>query len=122
MFEQVGLSTVPSLLIIIFNLALLARVIWQKYKVHRSPQWKKQRKLAIQVFLMSSFYLVFSLPLTTIYLARLCCQPNWANQLLSIYFFLSYFVIFLLPFVSLAGLPELWNRVNRINPQISYNW
>lgn len=66
MFEQVDFSAVPSLFIIIFSLALLTRVVWQKYHARRSLQWKKQRKLVIQVFLMPFLYFVFSLPLTII--------------------------------------------------------
>jgi hypothetical protein len=117
--EQVGFGAIPCFLIVVFNLTLLMRVIWQKHHLHQSGQWKKQRKLAIQVFLMSSLYLVFAFPLTLIYFVRLWHLPTWGSEMLPIYFFLSYFVILLLPFVCLVSLPNLSIRAHRTHPRSS---
>jgi hypothetical protein len=40
--EQVGFGIVAPLLMVISNFTLLIHVVWQKYRIHRSAQWKKQ--------------------------------------------------------------------------------
>jgi hypothetical protein len=114
MFEQIVFSTIGSCLIAIVNISLLVRVIWQKHRVHQVIEWRKQRKLAIQVILMSTLYLVFSLPLTIVYIVRLLGPPDWAMEVVPIFFLLSYFTIFFLPFVCLASLPQFWSTVENL--------
>jgi hypothetical protein len=114
MFEQIGFSVIGSCLIAIFNLLLLVRVIWQKHRIHQVIEWKKQRKLATQVISMSMLYLLFSLPVTIIYIIRLFGQPDWAMEVVSIFFFLSYFTIIFLPIVCLATLPQFWDTVETL--------
>jgi len=117
MFERIAFSTMPCFLIIIFNVILLIRVIRQKYRVHHSPRWRKQRKLAIQVFLMSSLYVIFGFPLTIIYLVRMTLNTSWASDVMSVCFFLTYFVVFLLPCVCLSSLSKFWKRTHRVQQQ-----
>jgi hypothetical protein len=114
MFEQIVFSVIGSCLIAIFNLLLLVRVIWQKHRIHQVIEWKKQRKLATQVISMSMLYLLFSLPVTIIYIIRLFGQPDWAMEVVSIFFFLSYFTIIFLPIVCLATLPQFWDTVETL--------
>lgn len=112
MFEQVGLGAVPVFSIIIFNLTLLIRIIWQKYRIHRSPQWKKQRILAIQIFLMSIPYLVFCSPPLLIFMIRIGLM-NFYQSI----FFSHTLSFFTLSFVCLGGLPKFWKKLNRIHPR-----
>ncbi len=115
--EQIGFSTVPSCLIAVFNITLFVRVVRQKHRVCRSIQWRKQRKLATQVILMSLLFLVFGVPVSIIYLVRFFGQPNWAMKVFPLFFFLSYFPIFGLSFVCLTSLPKLWEKVKKLNPR-----
>ena len=105
--EQLLFGEISIFLIVIFSMTLLIRVVRQKHRVHGVIQWKKQRKIALQMFSLSSLYTTFSLPITTIYVVRLFGPPDWGEQVLSIFFFLSYFAIFLLPYVCLMNLPDL---------------
>ena len=105
--EQLIFGATCTLLIAAFNMALLVRVVRQKHRVHGVVQWRKQRKIAVQMISLSSLYTTFSLPLTTIYVVRLFGEPDWGAQVLPIFFFLSYFVIFFLPFVCLTNLSDL---------------
>jgi hypothetical protein len=114
MFEQIGFGMIGSCLIAVINLLLLIRVIWQKHRVHQVIEWRKQRKIAIQVISMSTLYLIFALPFTIIYIVRLSGQPDWAMEVVSVFFFLSYFTIFFLPFVCLATLPQFWDTVEKL--------
>lgn len=115
--EQIGFGAISSCLIAIFNMALVVRVVRQKYRIHRSVQWRKQRKLAVQMIALSLLYLIFSLPLTIIYLVRLFGTPDWAGKALPIFFFLSYYAILLLPYVCLGNLPRLWEKLKKCNPR-----
>jgi phosphatidylglycerophosphate synthase len=109
--EQIGFGAISSCLIAIFNMALVVRVVRQKYRIHRSVQWKKQRKLPVQMIALSLLFLIFSLPSTTIYLVRLFGPPDWADKVLPIFF------VLLLPYVCLDNLPYLWKKLNKCNPR-----
>ncbi|CAF4162022.1 unnamed protein product, partial [Adineta steineri] len=37
----------------IISIALILRVQWQKRRIHQSPQWRKQRRMIIQLCLVS---------------------------------------------------------------------
>jgi hypothetical protein len=114
MFEQIVFSVMGSCLIAIFNLLLLVRVIWQKYRVHQVIDWRKQRKIAFQVISMSTLYLGFSLPATIIYIVRLFGQPDWAMEVYPAFCYLTYFTIFVVLFVCLTSLPQFWNIVENL--------
>lgn len=115
--EQIGFSTVSSCFIAVFNIALLIRIFRQKHRIRRPIQWRKQHKLAIQMILMSIPFLIFSLPLTIIYLVRFFYKPDWAIEIFPRFFVLSYFAIFCLPFVCLATLPNLWDKLKKLIPR-----
>jgi hypothetical protein len=115
--EQMIFSVASAFLIAILSITLLARVIWQKHRIHRAVQWRKQRKLGIQVVAVSLLYLTFSFPLTLIYLVRSYSRQDWGNDVLPVFFFLSYFAVLLLPFVYLASIPKLWNKMKRLDPR-----
>lgn len=114
MLEQIGFSTASSCFIVIFNLALLIRIVRQKHRIRRPFQWRKQRKLAIQMILMSMPFLIFSLPLTIV---RFFYQSDWTNKIFPQLYVLSYFAIFFLPFVCLATLPNIWDKVKKLAPR-----
>lgn len=114
-FEQLGFSMTSSCLIAVFNIALLIRVLLQKHRLRQSIQWRKQRKLAIQVILMSLLFLTFSLPLSIIYLVRMFGQPDWGTKVFPPLFFISYFPVFFLPFVCLSTIPSLWTKIKKLD-------
>lgn len=111
MIERIGFSIVPTFLIAIINLALLVRVLWQKYRFHRILEWKKKQKLIIHIVSISFLYLCFDFPLSLISLVRLCGHPNWAHDVLPSFFYYSYIPVFLLPIVCIGSIPEIWGKV-----------
>lgn len=117
MVERIGFAIVPTFLIAIFSAALVIRVIWQKYRIRRILEWRRQRKLIVHLVSMSSVYLCFDLPLSIINLVRLCGLPEWGESALPVVFYLSYFPILLLPIVCLGSIPELWKKVKKCNPR-----
>jgi len=116
-FEGVVFSIVLPIILTITNLILLIRVVWQKYRVHRSVQWKKQRKLAIQVIFMSSIYLLFNLPPTIVYLVRVFRHSASEPALPRILFYYSYMPTFVLPFGCLTTLPKFWDIMEKLDPR-----
>jgi hypothetical protein len=115
--EQIGFSGTSSCLMAIFNMALLIRVIRQKYRIHRLVQWKKQRRLAVQMIVLSLLFLIFSFPLAIIYLVRLFGPSNWADEVVPTFFFVSYYAVLLFPYVCLGNVPDLWNKLKQFNPK-----
>ncbi|CAF2118064.1 unnamed protein product [Rotaria magnacalcarata] len=116
LIERFGFAIAPTFLIVITNMTLLVRVVWQKYRFHRIVEWKKQRKLTIHIVTISFLYLFFDFPFSVIYLVRLFGNPYWGHDALPILFYYAYSTIFLLPIVCIGSLPELWNKVKMLDP------
>lgn len=115
--EQMVFSAASSCLITVFNMALLIRVIRQKYRIHRCVRWPKQRKLALQMIALSLLYLIFSLPLTIVYIVRLYDLPDWADEVEPALYFLGYYAVLLLPYVCLGNLPDLSKKLKNFIPR-----
>ena len=114
MWESIVNTTVPILLEGIFSIGLIIRVQWQKQRLHQSNKWAKQRRMIIQLFLISSLNVNLNLPIYLIPLAHLCgLPPKYGVQAELYYFFLGYFVIFLFPFASLTQFPSLRKKIKK---------
>lgn len=116
MYDVIVNSIFPTLLIVIFSAALFIRYIWQKRRIQRGIQWRKHRKMAIQLLSVSSLHLMLNLPGLILITANLCGLPLAVDVTVQLYiYFLTYFIPLLLPYVCLASLPELWKKF-KIHP------
>ena len=113
--EQIGFGCVSCCLMTLFNMTLLVRVIRQKYRIHRLVQWKRQRKLSVQMIALSILYLVLAFPIELVYLVQLYRSPDWGAQAVPILYFISYFAILVFPFICLGNIPQLWKKLNKCN-------
>jgi hypothetical protein len=114
MWEFIVHTTVPIVLEGIVSAGLVFRVQWQKRRLHQSANWRKQRRMIIQLFLISGMNVSLNMPIYLIPLAHLCGLPaQYGVQAELYFFFLGYFVIFLFPFASLCQFPELRKRIKR---------
>ena len=115
MWDFVVDQIVPILTIIVFSSALFIRVLRQRARMRRTIQWRKHRKMAIQLLSISFFYLIILLPYAVVYIVRL---SGLTNSLVSDFrtytAFLSYFVVLLFPFVCALSLPELQTKMKNI--------
>ena len=94
----------------LFSISLLIRTLWKKYYSQRPFQWKKYRKMTIQLLSISTLSLCITLPQSFIILIRQI-QPEMVDFGLNIepyFFYLTGYIILLLPYVCLGCLPELW--------------
>jgi len=115
MWEIIVHQILPTLIIIIFSIALLLRVLQQKHRIHQVIHWRKHRKMTIQLLSISLIYLVFSFPNTLMIFMHLCGLPEQIGAEADIYVgFFSYLVILLFPFVCILPLPELQNKIMKI--------
>ncbi|CAF0786545.1 unnamed protein product [Adineta ricciae] len=106
---------IATFIIIISSSALLFRILRQKSRLNRAIQWRKQRKMTIQLLTISFLYLIFNFPRT---IMQICVYSGLQTELLiNIYFnsiFLAVYVIFFFPFVCCGAMPELNKKLRKI--------
>jgi uncharacterized membrane protein len=108
MWEMIAHQSLPSVIIIVFSLALFVRVLRQKYRGNQAIQWQKHRKMTVQVLSISFLYVVFFFPYV-IYSFMIIYSVS-ERQLRDFGDYaevLSYFMTLLLPFTCILSLPEL---------------
>jgi phosphatidylglycerophosphate synthase len=105
-----------TVLIGLFSVSLVIRIILQKHIRRRQPiQWRKHRKMTIQLLAIAGNYLVFHLPDMIILIAKPFDPNSDFGITFEIYIsFVNYFAELFLPFICLAALyPKPWRRQNR---------
>ena len=104
-----------TVIIAVSNIALVIRIVMQKRRMHRAFRWRKYRKMIFQLVSISVLYLLFNLPIMVLLVARQSGLPadvGVEEELVA--FFLTYWVMLLLPIVSLNSLPKLKERITRL--------
>lgn len=92
----------PTILITIFNILLVIRIIRQKQRINQQIQWRKHRRVTIQLIACSTPFIFLNLPLVCIYIAQFFGVPYGATGLFElIFYFLAYFIIIGMPFLCL---------------------
>lgn len=114
-------TTAPILIEAIASVLLVFRVQWQKRRLRQSTQWRKYRRMILQLFFVSGLNIIFNLPISIVPLAHLCGLPEeYGIQVELYFFFLGYFVILLFPFATLCQFPEVRKKfINKIRGIIS---
>ncbi|CAF1201685.1 unnamed protein product [Adineta ricciae] len=111
-WDFLGNNILPGFLVAVVSMALLARVIRQKQRLNQAVQWRKIRRMTIQLLSISILNVIFILPLNLLALAHMCGLPeDYGAQIQQYLYFAGYLFIFLIPFVSLASLPDLCKEI-----------
>jgi hypothetical protein len=98
----------PVVIIVMANVALIARVIRQKRRCHRAISWQKQRYMTLQLLSISCLYLIAWLPNTISAVMEEVIGSDFIDQIQTDYIFdLLYLVCLLVPWVYLGMLPGL---------------
>lgn len=106
---------IPALIIIIFSFTLLFRVLWQQSRLRRSINWRKQRKMIIQLLSISIIYLVLYAPYILLYLAYNLGLSRTIGAEFTVYLiFFVYYITFLFPFVTCLTLPQLGTKIKNL--------
>lgn len=110
-YKQIGLviwelvihQLIPTLMIVIFNIAVLVRVIKQKRKVHLPIVWRRHRRMIIQILMISALYLIFNSPWTVTLFAVFFGLSKESKEIYTVHgLFLRNFIIFLYPFLCIG--------------------
>ncbi|CAF0799069.1 unnamed protein product [Adineta ricciae] len=106
---------IPTLIISFFSIALLLRVMLQKARMRQSLQWRKHRKMTVQLLSISVIYMLFNIPWVIFILGLTYGAPLeivWPALICSK--FILHNIVFLFPFVCCLSLPELRKRAKQM--------
>jgi hypothetical protein len=115
MYDTIVHQIAPLFIIVIFTITLLVRILWQKYRMHRVVQWRKYRKMTVQLLSISFLYLIFYFPYAMLNLLSFFRSTivipvaAWDYTI-----FLSYFTYLLFPFVCACTLPNLRTKLRNL--------
>ncbi|CAF4028014.1 unnamed protein product [Rotaria sp. Silwood1] len=102
----------PTLTIVVFSIALLVRVLLQRRRIHQHIQWRKHKKMTIQLLAIVMLYFFLYIPFMIIELIQSCCIPvNFGVNYEVFGEFFSYYVMFLFPFVNVLSLPNYKGKI-----------
>ena len=100
-------TMIPMAVILLASLALIVRVLWQKYSRHQAISWSKQRRLTLQLLSISGLYLIAWLPNTIVSLIQTYYSPDFLSAVFGDYIAdCVYLVCLFLPWVCLGLLPD----------------
>lgn len=109
-YESVFHYVIPIFVMIISSNSLFLRVILQKRRLSTTIEWRRYRKLTIQLIFVSIIY-IFDLPYIIITIVRWSGLPNFSNDLQGPYFYyINYIPIMLFPFAILGTYPQLLSK------------
>jgi hypothetical protein len=108
-------QTIPTVIIVIFSIALLIRILYQKAHLRRKIQWRKQRKMTIQLLSITVLYQLFNFPWAFV---QLCSKINVPvdgdGKGYSVAYFLPYYLVGFFPFVCCGTLPDLRKKLKKL--------
>ena len=105
-----------SVLILIFNLALLLRVLHAKRARNQLIRWRRHKKLMIQMLSIATLYLLGTLPASIAELIHVfsLTEHNEEESVIQeeIFLYLFYFISLIIPFICLVSLPEISSKIS----------
>ncbi|CAF1189743.1 unnamed protein product [Adineta ricciae] len=115
LYEYATGGLLCSVLIGFGGSSLILRVVLQKRRLRRHINWRKHRKMAIQLLSITALFYIFYLPPVLVGTARRVGFSSSAASTYSTYasFFTNY-IVFLFPFACLNTLPNLRTRVRNM--------
>lgn len=114
-YEQIVHGFLVTFIIVGFSVALLVRFLLRKRRLLQMMDWRKYRKLTVQMLSISSLFLIINLPISLLSIPYLLGVSGYLDANVLLYLdFIAYWNIFLLPFVSLNSLPDLKKRVRKL--------
>ena len=110
-YEQTAHGFIPTLLIGFLSTLLLCRVLRKKRRFARIWNWRKNRKMTIQLLSISCLFFCANIGFYSINVVQKMGHPEFA----SVYFTWAYLIALclppLIPLVSLACLPEIRSKI-----------
>jgi hypothetical protein len=109
-------ESIPVSIIILASLGLFLRVIWQRTcRLHRAVNWRKQRKMTIELLSISVLYLSLSVPGTFLVLSyEFGVSPDIGSHVLPYSTFFSYYIVFLFPYVCCRTSSKIQKKLKNL--------
>jgi hypothetical protein len=112
LYEFITGGLLCSTLIGLGSVFLILRVVFQKRRLQRQMQWRKHRKMTIQLLSVVSLFFIFYLPPVILGTAHKLGVASDIGAKFSTYaVFFSYYIVFLFPFACINTLPQLRTRI-----------
>jgi hypothetical protein len=110
MFDNI----VPIIIDVLSNVVLIVRVARLKRRRQQQSRWRQQRRMMLQLFCLSSLYVVAWMPLIIVYQVQIF-YPSFLAEIQSNYFLdLVYVSELFLPWVCLGFFPELIKWIKQL--------
>ncbi|CAF1490035.1 unnamed protein product [Adineta steineri] len=106
----------PILIIMLANVTLIIRVLYQKMSRQRVINWRRHLKMMLQLWIVSSLYMGFWLPLVITLFIEMTTQPLFMINQLETMQFAPYFVPLFLPMKTGVLLSKLQSNLTKILP------
>jgi hypothetical protein len=113
-WDYLGNGIVCTFIETISSIALIIRVLWQKHRARQRVSWRRHRKMAFQLLSVSCLSLTIVFPQSLIVVVEQVGGSNMTNfgaEALPYLNYLYTFYVFLLPFICIGCLPELWPKL-----------
>ncbi len=119
-WDYLGNGIICSFIETTSSIILIIRVLWQKRCARQRLSWRKYRRMAFQLLSVSCLSLTIVFPQSLIVVIEQLGGSNLSNfgsQALPYLNYLYTFFVFLLPFICLGCLPELWSKLLFCKPK-----
>ena len=101
----------PVLIVIFFNIALLIRAILQKRRLHVPLDWRRTKKMIVQLLPMVFVFLFTQIPLAIFAIIRLAFGSNFLNTFLTLWLYFTPYLIYLFtPFAYVLTTKEVFKH------------
>ena len=114
--EAMAHQVVPTFFISLFSIALLVRSVLSRRRLQQSIEWRKYRKMIVQILSISIVYLVFSVPFSINPIAQLTNNPTPFpyDVYLNVFSYWAYGICIFLPFVIATSLPNFVQKLKQL--------
>ena len=119
-WDYLGNGILCTFIETVSSAALLIRVFWQKRRARQRMRWRRHRKMAFQLLSISCLSLTIVFPQSLIFVIQQAGGPpmsDFGAETIPYFVYLYAFFIFLLPFICLGTLPELWPKILFFRPK-----
>lgn len=114
--EMMVHQVLPTFLITPLGGGLLVRTILSRQRLQRSIEWRKYRRMIVQLLSVSVVYLLFSMPFSLNPIAQLArtSSPLTFDVYLNVFSYWAYGICIFLPFVLAGSLPDTEVKLSKL--------
>lgn len=116
LWDLIGHNILPTLIIVLSSSTILLRTIRERQRFNQPVQWRKLRRMTLQLLSLSSVFLIFGLPATLCFSILPFGTHNTDESFAALPYvaYFSFFPQLLLPFICFFTVPTLWPKLKRI--------